>query len=409
MKNISDRVTEENIAGSFSTRFWIELFGNSVYFPITEILLELLIEEPVKYLRAPDLYTSVFSAAIQAYWLTRQVTTRPRRLIGNLIAPALYTLIESLLEGVRFFSTPHHRAYWGFALTIGLLQELRFRLPSLYALLIVIENIVRTSILFFMYVIFETHANPEQTLSWNAFFSDTSHVFIGWAILLVGFSIGLANMTAERYLKNLRQMSAQLRTYSEWLLGPDLLAKTLLDPDSLHASRRERTVLFMDIRGFTAWSESRPPEEVMALLSEYYHQAEAILTLYSPIKFKFSADEVMAIFPTAHVAVNAAIELRRQMHLLFAEKQLGVGIGLESGLVVEGLLGSANIKYYDAIGNTVNTAKRIESAAQPGEVLISERIHEQVPTVKVGAMREIQVKGKAQPIRIYVLDDAQAG
>jgi hypothetical protein len=204
LKNISCRIVEEKIEGSFSTRFGIELFGNSAHFAIANILLELLIKEPAEYIRTPDPYVIIFAAIIQAYWLTRQAATRPHRFIGNLIAPALYNLIEVLLKGIRFFSVPHHAAYWGFALAIGLLQELRFRLPPLYEFLVVIESIVRTSILLFMYAIFETHANPEQTLSWNAFFSDTSHVFIGWAILLIGFSNGLANLTAERYLQNLR-------------------------------------------------------------------------------------------------------------------------------------------------------------------------------------------------------------
>lgn len=387
----------------------MELFGNSAHFAIANILLELLIKEPAEYIRTPDPYVIVFAAIIQAYWLTRQAATRPHRFIGNLIAPALYNLIEVLQEGIRFFSAPHHVAYWGFALTIGLLQELRFHLPPLYAFLVVIESVIRASILLFMYAIFERYANPEQTLSWNAFFSDTSHVFIGWTILLIGFSNGLANLTAERYLQNLRQMSAQLRTYSEWLLGRNLLSQIILSPNSLHITRRERTILFMDIRGFTAWSESHQPEEVVALLDEYYHQSEAIITFYCPIKLKFSADEVMAVFPTAQAAVHAAVELRRQIHPLLAENQLGAGIGLESGSVVEGLLGSTNIRFYDAIGDTVNTAKRIENAAQAGQVLISERVCEQVATVKLGAKTKIRVKGKAQPITVYDLEDVKAG
>ncbi len=387
----------------------MELFGNSAHFAIANILLELLIKEPAEYIRTPGPYVIVFTAIIQAYWLTRQAATRPHRFIGNLIAPALYNLTEVLLEGIRFFSAPHHVAYWGFALTIGLLQELRFHLPPLYAFLVVIESVIRASILLFMYAIFERYANPEQTLSWNAFFSDTSHVFIGWAILLIGFSNGLANLTAERYLQNLRQMSAQLRTYSEWLLGRNLLSQIILSPDSLHITRRERTILFMDIRGFTAWSESHQPEEVVALLDEYYHQSEAIITFYYPIKFKFSADEVMVVFPTAQAAVHAAVQLRRQIHLLLAESQLGAGIGLESGPVVEGLLGSTSVRFYDAIGDTVNTAKRIENAAQAGQVLISERVCEQVATVKLGAKTKIRVKGKAQPITVYDLEDVKAG
>jgi len=76
---------------------------------------------------------------------------------------------------------------------------------------------------------------------------------------------------------------------------------------------------------------------------------------------------------------------------------------------VEGLLGSTNVRFYDAIGDTVNTAKRIENAAQAGQVLISEHVCEQVATVKLGAKRRIRVKGKAQPITVYDLEDVKAG
>lgn len=410
MKNLSDRVIEENISGTFFSRFIIELFGNSAIFPLANILLELLIENPAEYLRVSDLYAIIFSALIQAYWLTSQPTARPRRLVGNLIAPTIYTFIESLLEGLLFFSAPHHLAYWGFAFAIGLFQEMAFWFPNLSSVLIIVENIIRTSILFSMYAIFESHANPQQTLSWSTFFSDASHVFIGIAIFLIGLSIGLANMSAERHLKKLRQTSAQLRTYSEWLLGRELLVQTFLNPGSLHTTRRERTVLFMDIRGLTAWSESHQPEEVVALLDNYYRQSELILTLHSAIKFKFAADEVMAIFATADSALQAAVELRQQVNLLLAEKQLGAGIGLESGLVVEGLLGSTGVKFYDAIGDTVNVAKRIESVAWAGEVLISENVRKKAQlTVKIDTRRDIQVKGKTEVISIYALEDTKAG
>ncbi len=410
MKNNSGGLFEQRITGTFPIRFWIELFSNSAYFPVANILFELLIESPLDYLRAPDLYVLVFSALIQAYVLTRwQVTEQPRRLIGNLVGPAVYTLVESSLEGPRFFAAYHHLGYWGFALAIGLLQELRFRFPNMGSLLIVVENAVRTAILFFMYAIFETYANPSQTLSLQVFFSDESHVFIGLAILVVGLSTGLANLMAEHYLRQLRQTSSQLHMYSEWLLGRDLLLKTLENPKALHTARRERTVLFMDIRGFTAWSEMHTPEEVVALLDAYYRASEAVLTMYPPVKFKFSADEVMAIFSDADVALHAAMELRRQITPLLAKEKLGAGIGLESGLVVEGLLGGTGVKFYDAIGDTVNTAKRIESAAEAGEVLVSGHLCPRMqPSFKIGATREIHVKGKKQAVVVCALEDESA-
>lgn len=202
---------------------------------------------------------------MQAYWLTRwQTTSSPRRFWGNLIGPALYTLVESLVEGLRFFSAPHHVAYWVFSLMIGVLQSLRPRLPTIFNnLLIVTENVTRASILFFMYAIFETYANPTQAASLDVFFSDASHQYIGLTVLFLGLSVGLANLTADRYAGLLKETLAQLQKYSEWLLGRDLLTQTLINPSALSLTRRERTVMFMDIHGFTRWSETQPPENVV--------------------------------------------------------------------------------------------------------------------------------------------------
>ncbi len=200
-----DRKTK--ITGSFPARFWLEMFGNSAHFPIANILLEFLIEKPLDYLRAPDLYASIIASMIQAYWLTRwKDTPYPRRFWGNLIGPALYTLVESLVEGPRFFVAPHHLAYWVVALAVGVLQEVRPHPPVIFsAFIIVIENIVRTTIIFFMYVIFETYTNNAQTSSLSVFLSDTSHRFIALAVLFLGVSIGLANLTADRYQRLLAE------------------------------------------------------------------------------------------------------------------------------------------------------------------------------------------------------------
>ncbi|MFQ3682034.1 adenylate/guanylate cyclase domain-containing protein [Roseiflexus sp.] len=399
---------ESRITGSFSTRFLLELFGNSIHFPVANVLFELLVEEPLDYLRRPDLYVIFTASLIQTYWLTRwETSAHPRRFWGNLIGPALYTLVESLVEGPHFFSYSHHLAYWIFAFAIGSLQSLKLRLPSNFSnLIIVLENVTRTVIVFFMYFLFETHANPTQTSSLNAFFSDSSHQFIGLSMLFLGLIIGLANLTANYYLGLLKQTSAQLKTYSEWLLGRRLLEQAFSNPSTLSLTRRERAVLFMDIRGFTRWSEARSPETVVNLLNNYYQVAESILTRHNATKFKFSADEVIAVFPTAESALPAVLELRASVHQLLSGYHLGAGIGLHIGPLVEGLLGGVDIKFYDVIGDTVNTAKRIESAAHPGEVLISESIRNIIgQTLPIGIKREITVKGKESPLTVYPLED----
>ena len=100
----------------------------------------------------------------------------------------------------------------------------------------------------------------------------------------------------------------------------------------------------------------------------------------------------------------AARELRAQIAALFAEFGLSAGIGLHTGPLVEGLLGSRGVKFYDVIGDTVNTAKRIESAAGAGEVLLSAATWQLVQRLTpVGEAREIAAKGKEEPVVVYPL------
>jgi len=399
---------EAKLSGTFGTRFALELFGNTAHFTIANILFELLVEG-ITYLRIPDLYVLLLATLLQAYFLTRwQNTPQPRRFWGNLIAPALYTLGDTLLEGLCFFSKPQHIAYWGFALAVGTLQAWSPHLPRRLGLVaLLLENVTRASILFFMYALFEIHANPAQTTSISAFFADSAHQFIAFFVLLLGLSVGLANLTAQYYLGLLQQTSAQLKIYSEWLLGRDLLNRIIADPNALTLVGQERTVLFMDIRGFTGWSETRPPDKVATLLNQYYHVAEAVLSSHKPIKFKFSADEVLAVFATADSAVDAAMQLCAQVNQLLADQNLGVGIGLHTGEVAEGLLGSSDVKFYDVIGDVVNVAKRIESSARSGEILISDNVRLMLDqTVHLGAKREITVKGKPEPLTVYTLEES---
>ncbi len=403
---MSDSTLEKRIEGSPATRFLQEFFSNSAQFPIANILLELLLEGPRRYLGAPDPYAIALAAIVQAFFLSRwQDGAHPRRFLGNLIGPALYTVIEVAVEGPQFFASPNHLAYWGFAAAMGLLQSARPRLPApLRAIAQVAEDVVRAGILLAMYAIFESATS--DAFHTRGFFADHSHQFVALATLFLGLSLGLANLTARYYQHLLRETAAQLRTYSEWLLGRDLLEKSMHDPGSLALRRHQRTVLFMDIRGFTAWSETRSPEEVVEMLNRYYHAAETTLASTPVVKSKFSADEMMAVFAEPSDAVLVARRLRREIYGLLAGQGLGAGIALHCGPLVEGLLGSMGVRFYDVIGDTVNTAKRIESAAAGGEVLISSDIAAVLGTgMQLGTKRLITVKGKEAPVAVYPLLD----
>lgn len=398
---------ETRISGSFRTRFLLELFRNSGQFAIANILVEVLLEGPAEYLLKPDLYTVTLAALVQSYWLTRwRDTLSPKRFWGNLIAPALYTAIESALEGLHFFEAPHHLAYWVIAIAIGVLQQLRWsREDSLGGAIIIIENMTRASILFIMYMVLEFSTKTAANYTIGSFFNDASHRFFGLATILFGVGIGVADLVAKRYLGLLMRTSEQLKRYSEWLLGRDLLGRAIDDPGSLSLARQDRAVLFMDIRGFTPWSEPKSPEEVVSMLNRFYAETEAILTRHRVIKFKFTGDEVMAVFPTIDDAASAALELRPKIQQLLSENNLGAGIGLHAGPLVEGLLGGADVKYYDVIGDTVNTGKRIENSTKAAQILISESAVSRLSyKPSLGKAIDIIAKGKSAPLRVFPLE-----
>jgi adenylate cyclase len=401
-QTFSEQSVEQRLTGSALNRFWTELFSNSGQFPIAIVLLEFL-KDGFSYLARPDFYILVPSSMLQSYFLSRQsVLPAWQKFFGNLIAPALYTVVEMFFEGMEFFTAPQHIAYLVIALLIATLQTAQVNLSGFLAdFLLIVENVIRAQILFILYVVFETIANPAQTFSIAEFFKDTSHRFIGLATFLLGLSVGFANANAQRHLNLLRQTAGQLRIYSEWLLGRNLLGRAFNDPNSMLLSRQRRTVLFMDIRGFTKWSEKRSPEEVASLLNRYYMNIESLLNNYQVIKYKFTADEVMAVFMEADEAVRAARELQETIGRTLLKRELGVGIGINTGLLVEGLLGGQNVRFYDVIGDTVNTTARIEKSAGAGEIWISEDTRSNLSNRMVGAQKEIVVKGKDQPIKVY--------
>lgn len=395
---------ESRLGGTPRDRLWKELFGNALHFPLANILLELLLRGVGVYLVKPDAYLLLFAGLAQAIWLSQRSAARPWRLVGNLIGPTLYTAVEVAMDGPRFFADANHTAYWIFALLIGVIQTLRFRNPRIQGPLLIAEQLVRSCILLAMYAIFEIRTKP-LPYSFSDFIADPSHKFVSVIIPILGLSLGLAELSSQHYLNLLHETAAQLRVYAEWLFGRDLLGRAISDPTELTLARRTRTVLFMDIRGFTHWSEPRPPEAVVAMLNRYYALAEPLLQSHGAIKVRFLADEVLAVFAEADAAASAASELREQIGALLLGDGLRAGIGLNTGPVVEGLMGSSAMQAYDVIGDTVNTAKRIEGAAAGGEVLIAAATRQALNLAHtVGAAREVAAKGKTEPLCVFPLD-----
>jgi class 3 adenylate cyclase len=221
-------------------------------------------------------------------------------------------------------------------------------------------------------------------------------------LLLLGVLLGFADVNLRRSMATIRALTARLRQYSEWSLGRGILDRAIADERTLSLQRVGRSILFMDIRGFTAWSEQQTPEAVVGMLNDFYRTAEQALGEIPPIKVKYTADEVMAVFAGADEAVRAGTRLLATTRALLAASNLAAGAGVHCGQVVEGMLGSEGTKAYDFIGDTVNTAKRLCDAAAPGELLVSIDACT-AAGLAPGQQRDIVAKGKREPLRAAVV------
>ncbi|MEW9698530.1 CHASE2 domain-containing protein [Paenibacillus sp. SI8] len=184
----------------------------------------------------------------------------------------------------------------------------------------------------------------------------------------------------------------------------------------LGGSRKDISLIFVDIRGFTPMSERLEPEQVIQVLNEYLDVCTKAIFKYNGTLDKFIGDGVMAMFGAPieyenhpEMAVRAAIEMKSQASVLeqkLIEKYgIGVkfGLGINSGPAVVGNIGSEDLRLdYTAIGDTVNLSARLESNAKPGQILISELTYERVKDLfLIEPIGEIKVKGKEKPVMVY--------
>lgn len=177
---------------------------------------------------------------------------------------------------------------------------------------------------------------------------------------------------------------------------------------ALGGERKEATVLFSDIRGFTSMSEKMQPEDVVNMLNTYFDkQTEVVQNTGGDID-KFVGDELMAVFKgnqMADQAVECALKIQEQVQKLnqLMGKNIGIGIGINTGSMVMGAMGSKERMDFTVIGDNVNLGARLCSAAAAGEVIISESTKKFLSGKKnqLTKLESIIVKGKKNPIQIY--------
>lgn len=219
----------------------------------------------------------------------------------------------------------------------------------------------------------------------------------------------LDSAVVETSLVALRQQLAELGR-----------AETL--PLALKGERKQVTVMFADISGFTAMSEKLDPEEVRSMINACFERLGAVIDQYGGHIDKFIGDEIMALFgaPAAHendperalraaLDMMAALEVFNDEHAGLIPKRLALHFGINSGLVIAGGIGTRQRQDYSVMGDTVNLAARLEDLSEAGETLVGEDTYRlTAPLFEFEALKPVALKGKEKPVQVYRLLRAKA-
>ncbi len=228
-------------------------------------------------------------------------------------------------------------------------------------------------------------------------------------------------LTMQKTLRHVAQMKETMQAIKENNILKMYVDETVLnfmgsrqfENALLQNETVEATVAFIDICGFTAISEKEQPDKVVSLLNNYFDVMVKEIIAQNGLVDKFMGDCVMAVFKgDYHLdrAVDACLAIRNNIAALpnSGDFMPQVSIGINSGEMISGNIGSATLKRLDftVIGDTVNTAQRLQSAAVPGQILIPEQCYESISqSFRCRKVGEVSLKNKALKLITYeVLD-----
>jgi class 3 adenylate cyclase len=193
----------------------------------------------------------------------------------------------------------------------------------------------------------------------------------------------------------------------------DMVRKSGQKDIALGGERRDITTLFSDIRGFTRFSATREPEEIIGMLNRFLGMQAEVVDLFEGSVDKFVGDEMVALFTGKDGlsrAMHCAVKIQKIItnELRNADGQIGVGIGINYGPVVIGNMGAKDRMDYTVIGSSVNLGARLCSAAKAGQILVPESLVRENSDFKYGETIMMSFKGLDNEIAVAeVLDEAK--
>jgi adenylate cyclase len=262
----------------------------------------------------------------------------------------------------------------------------------------------------------------DSRIASNAFSEKDLRIFTGIAAQA---AVAIQNARFAREIER----EAQTRVQLQRLIPPQIVDQVVAGQLQIErgGQLREVTMLYSDIRGFTAMSERRSPQEIVNMLNEYFEVMVDVLFRSEGTLDKFVGDEIIALFgapldveDAAFKAIRCALEMQKELRefnrtrAAEGNEPIEIGIGINTGTVLTGAIGSSKALQFTAIGDAMNVAARLCSAAKTGEIIVSASTMARVAgRVEAVALESISVKGKSEKLQIFNVNglssDAIAG
>jgi adenylate cyclase len=254
---------------------------------------------------------------------------------------------------------------------------------------------------------------------------ESETIFLRASVAALALTLAAFGAVAYQYFVEGREKRQVKRLFARYV-SRDVFEQLMADPGSarLGGQRREMTVLFSDIRGFTTFSEQGAPEEIVQQLNEYFSRMVHVLFEHRGTLDKFVGDAVMALFGApvedpdhAEHAVQAALAMLDELDGLNrtwsaqGRPTLKIGIGVNTGDMVAGNIGSETIMSYTVIGDAVNLGSRLESLnKQYGTtIIVSETTRARLgERYDIRPLGDVVVKGKTRPVAIFEIRKQQS-
>ena len=355
------------------------------------------------------------------------------RFFGSLITPVIYAVFE--IRGLAaFFLDIGHFNFWFFSILVGGLQALALlaRKQRSRVALEFVSTFISVMVFLVVYFYFDLVLRHRELVAAGAlaqseisrhlqitslgqdlgeFLADAAHVYvvIGGAILAAALALGRVKIL--RLTERIRQLFG---TYVD-----ESVRDRIISADGNLGEAKEVAILFSDIRGFTTISEASAAQQVVDMLNVYFSRWDAVSRAHGGIIDKFIGDAVMILFEgkesgqpsrDAMQCAFAMLDSLQDVRTELAKQGLPVlpkiGIGISYGRAILGNIGSSQRRNYTAIGDTVNTASRLESACKDygKSLIVSEEVFSRLDDAlrtRLARLGEIPLKGKTEQLVVY--------